>query len=244
MRSRRIYTAQALDSNAVFNLEPEPSRHLARALRMRAGDSLTLFNGRGGEYPAELIDVSNRNVQVRTGACMARDCDSNLDIQLGIAVSRGERMDWIVQKATELGVNSVTPLATEHAGVKLSVERADKKIRHWTQVAISACEQCGRNKLPEIHPMQELVSWLAATLAERKFVLHHRATMAAETGDSPASVALLVGPEGGLSSAEIETAERAGYAALSLGPRVLRTETAPLAAIAILQSRWGDMPFA
>jgi len=241
MRISRIYTAQRLNSNATLELEPEPSHHLSRVLRLGVGDSLILFDGAGGEYPGEITAVDKKHVQVITGEHRKEDCESPLDIHLGIALSRSERMDWIVQKSTELGVRSLTPLSTEHTGVKLTAARADKKNLHWRQVAISACEQCGRNRLPTIYPMQALNPWLESTVAERKFVLHHRADHTAGAGDAPGTVALLVGPEGGLSENEIEVAEQAGYTSLRLGPRVLRTETAPLAAITILQSWWGDM---
>ena len=241
MRVTRIYTGQELRGNTSITLEPEPSQHVSRALRMRVGDKLILFNGHSGEYPAEITEISKKKVRVTTGAHQARECESGLDIHLGIAISRGDRMDWIVQKATELGVNTLTPLFTEHAGVKLPAERADKKNRHWRQIAISACEQCGRNRLPAIQPLRDVGEWLATTRAERKFVLHHRAEPVGEAGAAPASIALLVGPEGGLSAAEIDAAKQAGYLPLRLGRRILRTETAPLAAIAILQGRWGDM---
>jgi 16S rRNA (uracil1498-N3)-methyltransferase len=241
MRITRIYTAQRLDSNSTIVLEPEPSHHLARVLRLGVGDSLVLFNGDGGEYPGEITAIDKKSVTVETGARCELNCESPLDIHLGIAVSRGERMDWIVQKSTELGVRSLTPLFTEHSGVKLSADRADKKIQHWQKIAVSACEQCGRNRLPTIYPVQTLNLWLESTEAERKFVLHHRAERNAGAGNAPATIALLVGPEGGLSEQEIEAAEQAGYASMSLGPRVLRTETAPLAAITLLQGWWGDM---
>jgi len=241
MRNPRIYTRQVLDNNAIIELEPEPSRHLAKALRIQVGDPLTLFNGHGGEYPAEVTALGKKNVQVRTGSLHPQECESGLDIHLGIALSRGDRMDWIVQKATELGVTSLAPLATERSGVTLSGERAQRKLRHWQQVAISACEQCGRNRLPTIQAPQAIGTWLAGTEAERKFVLHHRATDNALSSPAADTVALLVGPEGGLTSEEIRAAENSGYTALRLGPRVLRTETAPLAAIAILQALWGDM---
>ncbi len=242
MRTTRIHTAQRLGSNTVVTLEPAPSHHLTRVLRLAVGDNVTLFDGQGGEYPGEITAIDKKHVSVLTGSHLPRDNESPLRIHLGIAVSRGERMDWIVQKATELGVTALTPLSTEHTGVKLAGERADKKLQHWRQIAISACEQCGRNRLPAIHALQSLDVWLAATTAERKFVLHHRADALDIGGKSPASVALLIGPEGGLGMSEILLAERAGYAALRLGPRVLRTETAPLAAIAILQGWWGDLP--
>lgn len=241
MRNPRIYTPQVLTSNTVIALESEPSRHLSRALRMQVGNPLTLFNGQGGEYPAAITAVDKKSVQVQTGSLQDRESESTLHIHMGIAVSRGERMDWVIQKATELGVGAITPLTTERSGVKLSGERADKKLRHWQQIAISACEQCGRNQLPEIHPLQALGNWLEHTDAQRKFVLHHRADSNPLADPVPDSVALLVGPEGGLDHTEIDNAERCGFTSLRLGPRVLRTETAPLAAIAILQGFWGDM---
>jgi 16S rRNA (uracil1498-N3)-methyltransferase len=240
MRIARIYTAQKLHSNTLVELAPEPSRHLARVLRLGVGDSVTLFDGSGGEYLSAIAAVGKKNTQVLTGAHQHRECESPLDIHLGVAVSRGERMDWVVQKATELGVTALSPLATEHTGVKLSGDRADKKIQHWQQIAISACEQSGRNRIPTINSPQVLDAWLATTVAERKFVLHHRANSTG-IGTVPRTIALLVGPEGGLSDNEIAAATLAGYTALRLGPRVLRTETAPLAAIAFLQGWWGDM---
>jgi 16S rRNA (uracil1498-N3)-methyltransferase len=241
MRTPRIYTPQRLMSSTLIELEPEPSRHLARALRIQEGDPLTLFDGHGGEYPAAVTAVDKKRVQVQVGSLLSRECESALHIHMGIALSRGDRMDWIIQKATELGVSSMTPLATERSGVKLRGERAEKKLRHWQQIAISACEQCGRNRLPLIQTLQPLVNWLEHTDAERKFVLHHRADNKPLASPVPASVALLVGPEGGLDSAEILAAEDRGFNSLRLVPRILRTETAPLAAIAILQSSWGDM---
>jgi 16S rRNA (uracil1498-N3)-methyltransferase len=241
MRLTRIYTAQILQSNALVVLETESSRHIARALRLTTGDRLTLFDGRGGEYPGEITALDKKHVQVMTGDHLQQECESSLNLHLAIAVSRGDRMDWIMQKSTELGVSSITPLLTEHTGVKLAGYRAEKKIQHWKKVAISACEQCGRNRVPVIHPLQQVQSWLSATIAERKFVLHHRAAPIGHPEKIPASVALLIGPEGGLSASEIEAAEQSGYHSLQLGPRVLRTETAPLAAIAVLQSYWGDM---
>lgn len=242
MRTIRIHTTQRLHSDAVVVLDAGPSHHLAKVLRLSVGDAVTLFDGHGGEYPGEITAIGKKQVSVLTGAHLPRDNESPLDIHLGVAISRGERMDWIVQKSTELGVSALTPLSTEHTGVRLAGERAHNKILHWQQVAISACEQCDRNRPPEIHPLQPLEQWLATTHAARKFVLHHRAGAIDVTGEAPASVALLIGPEGGLSAGEIAQAEAAGYSALRLGPRVLRTETAPLAAIALLQGWWGDLP--
>lgn len=241
MRIPRIYTPQALQDNTRIVLEASASQHLARALRMQAGDELTLFDGSGGEFPAVITQAERKQVVVETGTRRDNSVESPLAIHLGIAISRGERMDWVVQKATELGVSAVTPLFTARSEVKLAGDRAGKKMRHWQQIAISACEQCGRNQLPLINPLARLDHWLGNTVAQRKFVLHHRGPATQDSVEKPDSVALLIGPEGGLSPEEIGDAEQAGYGPLRLGPRVLRTETAPQAAIAILQAQWGDM---
>lgn len=241
MRNTRIFSNQALHSGAVFVLAPEPSRHIAKSLRMGVGDSLTLFDGNGGEYPATITELGKKSVTVTTGDHLAIERESPLQVHLGIAVSRGDRFDWVIQKATELGVASISPLATGRTGVKLSGERADKKLAHWRQIAVSACEQCGRNRVPEIDALVSLEQWIAQCDTQVKLVLHHRADSGATQQSAVQSAALLVGPEGGLSTEEIALAESQGFAALALGPRVLRTETAPLAALAVLQARWGDL---
>jgi 16S rRNA (uracil1498-N3)-methyltransferase len=241
VRVPRIFTGQVLQAHSTVELETGPSQHLARALRMREGDSVILFDGSGGEYPATISALGKKQVAVSTGARRLREVESSLAVHLGIAVSRGERMDWVVQKATELGVNSISPLLTERTEVKLKGDRAEKKIAHWQQVAISACEQCGRNRIPKIGTLQPLQTWLDSTEAPLKLVLHHRADTLPPGSVATERAALLIGPEGGLSEGEIAAAEQRGFLSLSLGPRVLRTETAPIAALAILQARWGDM---
>lgn len=241
MRLPRIHTARALQAGARIELEPDQAHYISRVLRMRAGDALILFNGSGGQYPATLATVAKNMVVVTTGDFEPVERESPLALHLGIAVSRGDRMDWVVQKATELGVHSITPLLSERTEVRLRGEREEKKLRHWQQVATSACEQCGRNRLPQILAPQSLAGWLQDVQADLRLVLHHTAVTRDPGPAPPRSVALLVGPEGGLSEEEIRAAEGAGFASLQLGPRVLRTETAPLAAIAILQARWGDM---
>lgn len=241
MRIPRIHTRQPLTPDAEFELEPGPSQHLARALRMQAGESIVLFDGSGGEYPATLLSVSKKAVTARTAGHRAHESESPLAIHLGIAVSRGERMDWTVQKVTELGASELTPLFSERTEVRLSGDRAEKKRGHWQHIAISACEQCGRNRIPVVHPLQRLDDWLLAARGDHRLVLHHRCHKSPPISSRPRSLTLLVGPEGGLSEQEIGRAEAAGFEPMALGPRVLRTETAPLAAIAILQARWGDM---
>ena len=241
MRIPRINTEQALQANASIRLEPGPSQHIARALRMRVDDALILFDGRGGQYPASLTMVDKKCVTAVTGAFDPRERESHLQLHLGVAISRGERMDWLVQKATELGVTSIAPLLSERTEVKLKGDRATKKLKHWQQVIIAACEQSGRNQLPGMQPLQALDDWITTVRADTRLVLHHRAAPGSAAVTAPGSIALLVGPEGGLTRAEIKAAESAAFEAMQLGPRVLRTETAPLAAIAILQARWGDM---
>ena len=241
MRVPRIYTAASIEANGDIELEPGPSRHLSRVLRMKIGDSVVLFNGSGGQYPARITAIDRKSVRASVGDFEPVELESALCLQLGIAISRGERMDWVVQKATELGVSSIAPLLSERTEVRLDPDRAEKKLRHWQQIAISACEQCGRDRPPRLLPFTGLEQWLDKVDAQVRLVLHPRAGNSAPELSPPASVALLVGPEGGFSEEEIVKAEQAGFRSLQLGPRVLRTETAPLAAIAILQARWGDM---
>ena len=244
MRIPRIHTAQALRASARIELEPDRAHYVARVLRMRPGDRLVVFDGSGGQYPATIEALGRQAATIATGDFDPVECESNLALHLGIAVSRGERMDWVVQKATELGVQSITPLLSERTEVRLSGEREDKKLRHWRQVATSACEQCGRNRLPQVERLQSLPEWWEGVAADLRLVLDPAAASGARYMAAPASIALLVGPEGGFSSAEIAAAEAAGFQSLQLGPRILRTETAPLAAIAVLQARWGDIRLA
>ncbi len=241
MRIPRIYTGQPLQAGTAVELELGQSQHLCRVLRLKVGAHLILFNGSGGQYPATISTIDRKSVIATTGNFEATERESGLYLQLGIAISRGEKMDWVVQKATELGVSSIVPLVSERTAVRLKGERENKKLRHWQQIATSACEQCGRNRLPQILPPLTLEQWLQSVQADTRLVLHHTASNTDPGSSTPSSIALLVGPEGGLSPAEITAAEQAGFSSLQLGPRVLRTETAPLAAIAILQARWGDM---
>lgn len=242
MRCPRIYTPQSLIANTTLPLDSEAAHHVARVLRMQSGDELILFNGEGGEYRATITSADKKSVQVQLRECEANERESSLAIHLGIAISKGERMDWVIQKATELGVTQITPLQTERVEVRLNNEREEKKLSHWQAVAISACEQCQRNRIPTIHSPQLLSAWLDSVEAEAKFVLHHRSEVALDTyAEKPKSVALLIGPEGGLSDLEITLAEKKNFAPLRLGPRVMRTETAPIAALSILQFMWGDL---
>lgn len=240
MRITRIYCEATLQAGLSIPLDEPASHHLSRVLRCKAGDSIILFNGDGAEFQATITAIDRKAVTVLVGEESHPTTESPLAIHLGIAVSKGDRFDWVLQKATELGVTAITPLITERTEFKLKGDRQEKKLRHWRQVVVSACEQCGRNKLPELAPPTALPAWLEATDAALKLVLHHRSARTLPGDSQYPSVALLVGPEGGLSDDEIALAESRQFASLLLGPRVMRTETAPLAAIAVLQSRWGD----
>ena len=242
MRVPRIFTPQSLSASAHIDLEPQSSRHLAKVLRKNTGDPVIVFNGEGGEYYAIIDDVSKQVVRIQTQQWSQADLESPLAIHLGIGLSKGERMDHVIQKATEVGVTAITPLFTERSEVKLRGSRAQKKLLHWQQIAISACEQSGRNRIPVVHPPCSIEHWTDTASADCRLVLHHRAADL-DSLATPDSVALLIGPEGGLSPGEIAHAEDEGFLGLKLGPRVLRTETAPIAAIAVLQARWGDMSF-
>lgn len=219
---------------------PEAQAHyIGRVLRHAAGDAVQLFDGSGLEYLGELIEVGKKAVRVELREQLAGQAESPLRIHLGQGLSRGERMDWAIQKATELGVGEITPIVSERCEVRLKDERADKRLAHWRQVAISACEQCRRSVLPMIHAPITLAEWQAHVQAELKLVLHPVAAPL-ESHARPHSLAFLIGPEGGLSEAEVAQAKATGFHAARLGPRVLRTETAPVVALAVAQQLWGD----
>jgi 16S rRNA (uracil1498-N3)-methyltransferase len=240
MRIPRIYISGKLQINTSIDLDTSASHHIAKVLRMKMGGALTLFNGDGFEYTATIEAINKKSLTVSIHQALATHTESPLAIHLGIAISRGERMDHVMQKATELGVTEITPLFTERTEVKLKGDREQKKLQHWRRIIVGACEQSGRTKLPTLNPPQELSIWLSKTSADKKLVLHHRNSNALESTATPESIALLVGPEGGLSEQEICDAEAQSFQSLRMGPRVLRTETAPLAALSLLQFVWGD----
>jgi len=219
---------------------PEAQAHyIGRVLRMAPGDAVQLFDGSGQEYLGELLEVGKKSVRVTLAQALPGQAESPLHVHLGQGLSRGERMDWAIQKATELGASVITPIVSERCEVRLKDERADKRLAHWRQVAISACEQCGRSTVPTIHSPVLLAAWLKARDEALKLVLHPVAEPLTSHA-RPASLAFLIGPEGGLSEVEVEQAKAAGFHAARLGPRVLRTETAPVVALAVAQQLWGD----
>lgn len=238
----RFFTAQTLSEGAQLELEKEPSRHIAKALRMRVDESVYLFDGSGVEAHAQILGVNKDRVSVTVRDISEPPRESPLGTVLIIALSRGDRMDTIVQKATELGVSEIWPMVSERTGVRLDAERLAKKRDHWQRIAISACEQCGRNRVPLIAAPTPYAQALNACAQQEglRLILHPGGSPQA-LAEHCSSLTLLVGPEGGFSDDEVASARDAGFTALSLGPRILRTETAPLAGLAVVQARWGDL---
>ncbi|MDF1761929.1 MAG: 16S rRNA (uracil(1498)-N(3))-methyltransferase [Oleibacter sp.] len=240
MSGPRIYTEFPLKPGADIALNDQAVNHLVRVLRMSDGDALRLFNGDGHEYGASLIIESKKNASARITSVLRSDVTMPLNLHLGQVISKGDRMDFTIQKSTELGITHITPLTSERCDVRLKGERMDKKLEHWQKVALSACEQCGRNTVPKIHAPQSLADWIATCDSERKLLLHPHNQQPLLNTDSPSSVALLVGPEGGFSDLEVVQCQQQGFDGLLLGPRILRTETAALAALSVIQYQWGD----
>ncbi|SDS97288.1 16S rRNA m(3)U-1498 methyltransferase [Halopseudomonas xinjiangensis] len=240
MRVSRFYLDAPL-SEGEHLLEGDLAHYVGRVLRLSPGASVQIFNGSGQEWPGQVLQVGKREVQVSLKPAVPGLAESSLKVHLGQALSRGERMDWAIQKAVELGVSEITPLFTERCEVKLQGERADKRQSHWQQIAISACEQCGRSVVPPVHPPQPLDAWQGSLDADLRLVLHHRTDQDLTQVSSPRKLAVLIGPEGGLSEEEIERSIAQGFVAARFGPRVLRTETAPIVALSIAQHLWGDL---
>jgi 16S rRNA (uracil1498-N3)-methyltransferase len=240
----RLYVPNPLSSGADLCLNEERSHYAGRVLRLRVNDEVVLFNGTGCEFVAVISEVSRSAVKLRVRNRRERSVESPLKINLVQGVSRGERMDIVVQKATELGVSRITPIVTAHSVVRLDVDKSERRATHWTKVAQSACEQCGRTFVPLVDAPQSFTSWMAAPAPgdRKRVVLQPGAgTRLSDLRLLPECVELLIGPEGGLSGTEVDQAMAAGFTQCSLGPRILRTETAAIAAIAILQSRHGDL---
>jgi len=241
MRAPRLYVAAALAAGSEVELRDEALHYARNVLRLEPGAALLVFDGGGGEFAARVIAVGKRDLRLCVEQATEAARDTALPVHLGIGLARGERMDWVVQKCTELGVATITPLMLARCNAKLAGERSENRMRHWRQVAISACEQCGRTLLPTIEEPASLERWLAARGELPGLVLHTaQSRTLAQDAAAPAGLRLLVGPEGGLDAHEFAQARAAGFTPWSLGPRVLRTETAPVAALAILQYLWGD----
>ena len=242
MRISRLYTDARLAPGVELHLDQQVGHYVFRVLKLRAGDPVVLFNGDGADYAAELLSNRRDQVTLRVTARLPALAESPLAITLVQAVSKGDRMDLSLQKATELGVSAVQPLFSERTEVRLTDERLLRRSEHWQRVLNSACEQCGRARVPELREPMDLDEWLASPAEGARIVLEPNAGQALAALELQASaVALVVGPEGGFSERELKCMQLAGVRALSLGPRILRTETAGPAAIAILQALYGDL---
>lgn len=241
MRIPRIYLPVALAPEALVTLDETAARHVMRVLRLKPGAALALFNGEGGEYGATLEEAGRDRVTARVSVFRAVECESPLSITLAQGISRTERMDYTIQKAVELGVTRIVPVFTARSVVDLRGERLQRRLQHWRGVINGACEQCGRNRVPSLEAAVELTDWLRGAMPDAcRLVLNHRASDALRTRVPVSALTLLIGPEGGLEEQEIAQAERAGFMGVRLGPRVLRTETAAVTALAALQTLWGD----
>ncbi len=239
MRLSRLHTPQPLAADSTVELDEARSHYLSRVLRLGVGARVNVFNGDGQEFPAELTAVGKKQVQLKLGTPFRPDTESPLHTVLGLGISRGERMDYAIQKSTELGVSVIVPLFSEHCEVRLDGERQDKRLEHWRGVAISACEQCGRVIPPQIAAPQTLAAWVASEPAGLKLLFDHTQAAGLPAQRPEQGVALLIGPEGGLAPGEIDRALAAGFTGIALGKRIFRTETAPVAALSVLQYLWG-----
>lgn len=246
MRSIRLFADTPLEPGHAVILPATAATHAVRVLRLKSGDAVMLFNGDGHEYPARLVIAGIRDVRADVASRESPVRESPLQVTLIQALARGEKMDWIIQKATELGVARIVPATTERSEVKLDAARGEKRLDHWRAVAIAACEQCGRNVPPRIEAPVELSAWLKTTSAmqsDSRWMLHpDGATRPRDLAAvSPAALDLAVGPEGGFGESDLAAMRAHGFRELALGPRILRTETAGVAAIAALQALCGDL---
>ncbi len=241
MSPPRFHLDRPLAPGARFSLPAGPARHAARALRLAVNDLITLFNGQGGEYTARIERINKDEVAVSVTGFDDTERESSLRVMLAQGISSGERMDYTLQKAVELGVAAIQPIATKRSVVKLTGDRVDRRVAHWQGVVTSACEQCGRNRVPAVAAPLTLANWLGQNAGGRLLLLSPLAT--ARLADLPPSAAgdwLVAGPEGGFEADEIAALHAAGAVPVRLGARVLRTETAALAALAAMQTLWGD----
>lgn len=240
MKSIRVYQPGQFETGKSFQLDKTSSNHLIKVLRLKNNYTFNLFNGEGDEFSATL-EISGKNAIAHIGIKHTSNNESNLQIHLLQGISKGDRMDFAIQKSIELGVTSITPVITERTAVNLKDNRAAKKEQHWQSVAISACEQSGRNTLPVINPICDLSTIFNTQTEELRILLDPLSGNSFHSLPSSKRIQILIGPEGGLSDSEIKIANEIGFEGVKLGPRILRTETAALAAITSAQLLWGDL---
>ena len=243
MRLTRVHVPAPLAAGARHAIEGEAANHISRVLRLRLGDPLTLFDGQGGEHAARIEEFRRNAVIVAVGDREPADRESSLSLTLAQGVSRGERMDWVVQKATELGATRIVPVLTDRTVVRLDSRQSARKLQHWQGIAVSACEQSGRNRLPDVVAPLGLHDFLRGVdMKTTRVLLSPAGTQRVTDLKVPERrIVVLIGPEGGLTDTEQHSAVGAGFVAVKLGPRVLRTETAAIAALTLLQHQFGDL---
>ena len=245
MRSTRVHVPGPLSAGSRQTIDGDAANHIARVLRLQPGDALTLFDGRGGEHAARIEAIRKGAVIVEVQERSAAERESPLSLTLAQGVSRGERMDWVVQKATELGVTRIVPVLTERTVVKLDAKQSERRREHWQAIAVAACEQSGRNRVPDVVAPLGLPDFLTrskATTQATRLLLSPTGSLRVNDLKAPdGGLVVLIGPEGGLAEGEQRAALNAGFLGVRLGPRVLRTETAAVAALTLLQHQFGDL---
>jgi 16S rRNA (uracil1498-N3)-methyltransferase len=243
MRLTRVYVDAPVSAGKRLVVEGSAANHITRVLRLRSGDALTVFDGSGGEFGARIEEFRKDAVVVSVEEHRGLERESPLSLTLVQGISRGERMDWIIQKATELGASRIVPVFTKRSVVRLDDKQAERKLQHWRAITVAACEQCGRNRVPELPTPVDFYDVLAPdTSGATRLLLSPSGDLRIDDlGDVDRGITVLIGPEGGLEDVEQEAAIAAGFKAVRLGPRVLRTETAAIAALTIIQRYFGDL---
>ncbi|MBT1450450.1 16S rRNA (uracil(1498)-N(3))-methyltransferase [Glaciecola sp. XM2] len=242
MRIPRFYTAQSLQADDEITLEESVSHYISTVLRLKENAPIVLFNGNGADYTADIVSPHKKHTKVVINAQISLNVESPLHIHLAQGISKGDRMDYALQKAVELGVTEITPINTEFCNVKLNEERWEKKHAQWQKVIISACEQSQRNCVPTLHPVTSFSQYIGLNTNLKRIILSPGSdTYLSGTPRHPIGFQLLIGPEGGFSEQEVYTAQQIGYTSVNLGPRILRTETAAVTCISILQALHGDL---
>lgn len=242
MRTPRIYFQDQIIVHTDIVLPPHTTHYLSHVLRLKQAAPLILFNGKGGEYEASIANIQKKQVIVRVHRFIPKDTESSLKIHLVQGIARGEKMDFVIQKAVELGVYEITPVLTEYSSIKLDEERLKKRMTHWQHIIISSCEQSGRTVLPTLHPVSSLTTFIEGCTSNMKFCCDPSfSATRINPSDKHNDAILLIGPEGGLSPSEVTASLQKSFKGLSLGPRILRTETAGIVACTLLQAAWGDL---
>lgn len=242
MRISRIYINNNLEEGTETELTGETAHYAANVLRMQYGQPLIVFNGKGGQYSAEISGIKKSKIVIKVKEHQPVERESNMDITLVQGISRSQRMDYAVQKSVELGVTKIVPVITDFCNMQINNKHNEKKYNHWNKIIINACEQCGRNTLPVLENIMDISNWLEVDKNALKIILHpDRGGRIPGVNGQVDSITLLAGPEGGFSQKEFEQALQSGYQPVKLGPRILRTETASIAAISACQAIWGDL---